>query len=227
MKSTLLPIGALLLAFALHSPATRAGEPSSAKLARRCDKGQANACVDLAARWNQAAHDACADGAIPACLGLATAQLEGLGQDDPQRALVSYDGACFMGIEAACQRLNVIRAIGRNPNQPTSPLTLHISPAGLSLEGAEAALLSTATQSGGSLEQPCTVHEGCTRKDHFDWDALSSSLEQIAASDPTRTQAVLRPQGVDYDAMLEAARHLAGPDDAPLFPHVVIVEVAP
>jgi hypothetical protein len=216
----------LLLALLLFPPTSLAGETPSAKLGKRCDKGQGAACAELAERWADAPRAACEQGATTACLGLARAELSGLGADDPQRALDAYDQACFLGLDEACRRMAVIRALEADPDHPIAPLELYLSPTGLRIEGVGVSFFSDLQLDGDAIVFPCTRDDGCERASHFDFEALDRALEQIEASDPSRTQAVLRTAGVQHDAVLQAMRSLAGPD-GDRFPAVVTVEVAP
>lgn len=218
--------GGLLLALLLASPAAMAGETPSAKLAKRCDKGQGAACAELAERWAQAPRTACEQGSVQACLGLARAEMQGLGADDPERALEAYDQACFLGLDQACRRVASVRALQADPDHPIAPLELRLSPEGIRIEGTKASLLSELPTDGDAIVFPCTRDEGCERASHFDFEGLSRALEQIEASDPSRTQAVLHADGVQHGAVLEAMRSLTGPD-GDRFPAVVIQEVGP
>ncbi len=219
---------ALAVAMVLTPWSALAGEPGDASLARRCDKGQAAACAALAERWERAAEDACAAGAAEACLGLAEAQLQGLGVGDAERAWWSYEAACFQGVDEACRRVAVIRALRAEPSRPLSPLTVLMEPGGFRIQGVTASLLSSLERDGDDIVIACTRDRGCSSSAHFDWDALRAALVQIARADPSRRQVVLRARGVDYGTLLEAARRVAGEGDAePLFPQVIIPEVAP
>ncbi len=218
----------LALAALLCAAPAHAGEASSAKLAKRCDKGHASDCYALAQRWEQAATEACEGGAAQVCVGLAESQLRGLGVSDLERAWWAYERACFLGADAACHRQAMTRAIRSDPSKPISPLTVLIGPDGLRIRGVKPAMFSALPARGDELVIDCERERGCTAGDHFDWDTLRDALTQIARSNPSRTQVVLRAEGVDFDALLEASRCVAGDDDQePLFPYVVIPEVAP
>jgi len=217
----------LALATLLVSAPAHAGDTSSAKLARRCDKGQASACYELAERWEFAAVEACEEGAAEVCIGLAESQLRGLGVSDLDRAWWAYERACFLGVDEACHRQAVTRAIRSEPSKPISPLTVLIGPDGLRIHGVKAAMFSSLAADGDEIVIACDHERGCSTGEHFDWDALTSALAQIARSNPSRTQVVLRARGVDFDALLEASRRISGAEeDEPLFPFVVIPEVA-
>ncbi len=220
-------MSAVVLAFfLLSSPPATAGEASPAKLAKKCDKGQASACLELARVWEDEAETACEAGAVPACTGLAQAQLTGLGVGDADRAWRAYEAACFGGIELACQRMGTIKTLRDEPGLPIAPLTVLVSPAGLEVLGVEAAVFSEYANADGEIALPCSVDSGCSRAAHFDWDGLSTILAHIHRADPGRTQAVLRASGVSFDAQLEAARRIAG-EDGDQFPSVVIPEASP
>jgi hypothetical protein len=218
--------GALPLALMLLGTPTWAGEASSARLDKRCDKGQGAACAELAERWAQAPRQACEGGAVAACLGLAHAEQTSLGVEDPDRALDAYDRACFLGLDEACRRLAVVRALEADPDHPVAPLELHLSPQGIRIEGTRASFFSNMQLDGDAIVFPCTLDDGCERADDFDWQALDAALVRIAASDPSRSQAVIRAHGVQQGAVLVAMRSLAGPDGQ-RFLGVVVVEVAP
>ena len=219
---------ALALASLLVCAPAHAGETSSAKLSKRCDKGQASACYELAERWDLAAIEACEGGAAEVCVGLAESQLRGLGVNDLDRAWWAYERACFLGVGEACHRQAVTRAIRNDPSKPISPLTVFISPDGLRIQGVKAAMFSALPADGDEIVIVCDRERGCSTGEHFDWEALTAALAQISRSSPSRTQVVLRAQGVDFDAVLEASRRISGAeDDEPLFPYVVIPVVAP
>lgn len=229
MLSTLLP-PAVFLAASLGTGAAWAGEPTAAKLSKRCDRGHAQACADLAARWAAAPERACEAGVVSACLHRAGLELHGLGVNDGDRACDAYRQACSLGLEEACTRLEVIRLHEQNPDQSPALLTLRVQPTGLSLGGFEAALLSAGQPGGGPWAWTCTADKGCTSAADFDWDALTEVLVQIKRADPSRTQALLRlAPDVRFDAAHQALLRLRGGEtgegnEAPLFPSVAIVE---
>ncbi len=208
-----IPSSCLLLALILHSAPAQAGEASAAKLGRQCDKGQARACAALADHWELAAQQACEQGAVQACTGLAQASLQGFGLEDPDQASWAYDRACIMGISEACSRLELVRRMAEHPERAFSPLTVVLSPAGLRIQGPKAALFSSFPHDGDELFFRCQRDQGCDDVDHFDWDGLSAALEQIEARDPSRQQALLRYQEVRTEVVFEAVECLAGRHD--------------
>ncbi len=216
----------VLLPMLLASQPSVAGEPSAAKLARKCDKGQASACLELAERWRRAAEEACEAGAVPACLGLADAQLTGLGTGDAHRAVRAYEDACYRGSDAACRRMATIGALRDDPSRPVAQLTVLVSPAGIGVEGVAAAFLAEYADLEGEILLPCTVDGGCSRAAHFDWDTLSEILERLHRGDPGRTQVVLRTQALSYEVLLEGAHRIAGPAGEP-FPALILPEASP
>jgi hypothetical protein len=221
-------ITAALLATLLSSGPLEAGEPASAKLDKRCAKGIATACAELAERWAQAPELACAEGAAPACLALAQQQATGLGVDHPEQALWAYQQACFQGVHAACASVELARDMAAHPEQAFEPLTLVLSPAGLRIQGVEAALFSGLPRSGDEIFFACGHEPTCERREHFDWVGLERALTQIKARHPGRSHALLRFHDVRWEAVLEAGRRLAGdaPPGDPLFPHLALVEGA-